>query len=118
MYTSHAPSPSWIVMLYCNQAKASHPLPLPHSLRQYKGSKDSVLDVTLVHDAVRILAASAEQLAGCGMDFAVLRSGVTCLIEVNDGVFTGHYEGLSGKDFTDMYVARWRQLLSTSPKLH
>ena len=35
---------------------------------------------------------------------------VTGLIEVNDGYSLGHYEGLSGKDYTDMFIARWHTL--------
>jgi hypothetical protein len=55
-----------------------------------------------VLEAVRVLAASGERLAGCAMDFAVLRSGETCLVEVNDGLFTGLYDGVSDSDFADM----------------
>ena len=64
-----------------------------------------------VDDAVSILAGSSESLAGCAVDFAVLKSGDTCLVEVNDGVFTGQYDGVTDDDFCAMYVARWRELL-------
>jgi hypothetical protein len=67
--------------------------------------------VLQVDDAVRVLAGSSESLAGCAVDFAVLNSGDTCLVEVNDGVFTGQYDGVSDDDFAAMYVARWRELL-------
>jgi hypothetical protein len=31
--------------------------------------------------------------------------------QVNDGLFTGAYDGVSGRDFTDMVIARWQQLV-------
>ena len=70
------------------------------------------MDRQIVADAVRVLAGSSERLAGCAVDFAVLRSGETCLVEVNDGVFTGQYDGVSDDDFAAMYIARWNQLLT------
>ena len=36
---------------------------------------------------------------------------VTALIEVNDGFALGYYEGVSPKDYTDLLIARWAQLL-------
>ncbi len=60
---------------------------------------------------MRILASSSESLAGCAVDFAVLKTGETCLLEVNDGVFTGQYDGVTDDDFAAMYVARWRELV-------
>ncbi len=41
----------------------------------------------------------------------MLKTGDTCLLEVNDGVFTGQYDGVTDDDFAAMYVARWRELL-------
>ncbi len=67
-----------------------------------------------VADAVRVLSCSSECLAGCAVDVAVLKSGDTCLVEVNDGVFTGQYGGVSDDDFAAMYVARWQQILKQS----
>ncbi len=36
----------------------------------------------------------------------------TALIEVNDGYSLGCYEGLPDKDYVDMLIARWQQLMS------
>ena len=73
------------------------------------------LDMDVVHAAASTLASSAEALAGCAMDWAVARRAdgthCTALVEVNDGVFTGYYEGVSPSDFTDMVLARWAQLV-------
>ena len=54
---------------------------------------------------------------GCGIDFAILRIApdehVTCLVEVNDGFSLGRYEGLSGKAYTDLLIARWEKLVGS-----
>ena len=51
-----------------------------------------------------------------GMDFAVVGnkdgSNTTCLVEVNDGYSLGRYKGLSGKDYTDLLITRWRTLVN------
>ena len=84
---------------------------------RYKG--ELPLDAAVVCDAAATLFASAEgrQLAGCAIDFAVLRKPggelVTGLVEVNDGFSLGAYDGLSAADYTDMLVARWAQLMKT-----
>ena len=56
------------------------------------------------------------------MDFGVMvkeengeRISTTALIEVNEGFSLGVYEGLSAKDFTDLLIARWGQLLKGIP---
>ncbi len=36
------------------------------------------------------------------------------LVEVNDGYALGHYSGLSGKDYTDLLIARWNDLVNKS----
>jgi len=77
------------------------------------------LDMNVVEQAVITLCSSDEgkHLKGCGVDFAVMKkedgSLVTCLIEVNDGFSLGHYIGLSGKDYTDLLIARWYELMMT-----
>jgi hypothetical protein len=83
---------------------------------RYKG--DLPLDDAVVRHAVATLFASEEgrQLAGCAIDFAVIRKPdgtlVTGLVEVNDGYSLGAYEGLSAADYTDMLIARWAQLVA------
>jgi len=82
----------------------------------YIGKKEVKLDMEVVKKAVNTLCKSEEgkHLRGFGIDFAVLEKDgkrVTCLIEVNDGFSLGKYEGLSGKDYTDLLVARWAELV-------
>ena len=91
------------------------------SVCHYQGPKDVTLDMPVVEAAVQSLCASEEgrQLAGCSLDFAVIKkvgedghdAFVTGLVEVNDGYSLGAYEGISAKDYTDMLIARWGQLV-------
>lgn len=45
------------------------------------------------------------------MDFAVMKKPdgtiVAGLVEVNEAISLGAYEGISSKDYTDMLLARW-----------
>lgn len=97
------------------------------------GTSSSYIDRSVVDSAARILHESpdGQSLKGCGMDFAIVKrktrslvasvsasasigviddekeeeeSYVTALVEVNDGISTGAYEGVSDEDFTDMIL--------------
>lgn len=82
------------------------------------------LDMAVVNEAVRLLAASAEtkKLTGYRADFALVpksKAGEqevweTALVEVNDGYVSGRYEGMAPKDFVDMLVSRFASLQSTA----
>jgi hypothetical protein len=87
-----------------------------------------VLDMKVVHEAVRLLSNCDEGrdvITGCSLDFAVTKakkatpteadSYFTCLVEVNDGYSLGRYAGLSGKDYTDLLIARWQRLMAAPP---
>ena len=87
----------------------------------YKGDPDADLDRQVIQDAAATLWESEEgkHLAGCSLDFAVVRPKdgdgeevVTALIEVNEGFSLGAYDGVSAQDYTDMLVARWRVLMA------
>lgn len=93
---------------------------------QYIGppGAESALDHAVIEAAVRTLCDSDEgrDLTGCALDFALMRKPpseepelgpVTCLVEVNDGYSLGRYEGLSGRDYTDLLAARWQRLVTT-----
>jgi len=95
------------------------------SICQYRGPPSAgamTLDKGIVDEAVRALSDSIEtrDLTGYGVDFAVLKikrpkgegeDYVTCLVEVNDGYSLGRYNGLSGKDYTDLLVCRWARVV-------
>jgi len=88
----------------------------------YMGPKEVSLDMSVVEGAVRSLVDNDEGKEirfGCAVDFAVMRvktangemKTATGLIEVNDGFSLGAYEGLTAKDYTDILIGRWRQLV-------
>lgn len=56
------------------------------------------------------LAAAGEAYAGYAIDFGVLKSGETTLVEMNDGFAVGAY-AIGAKDYTNMIIARWEELL-------
>ena len=77
------------------------------------------LDMAVVSAALAALQAAPEQdLAGCAIDFGVALqpdgSHVTALVECNDGVFTGFYDGVTPAHFVDMILARWQQIMGTA----
>lgn len=86
-----------------------------------KYGKESSLDIALDMDVVlkvsKILFESDESLDGCAIDFGIVKKDdgyATILVEVNDGIFTGYYEGVTKKDFSEMFLARWWQILKIS----
>jgi len=98
----------------------------PTPISSSSGSIDPTspkLNIEVVNKAVQTLSKNPEgqDLTGYGMDFAVIKDkkqdGVlvdtytTCLVEVNDGFSLGRYEGISGKDYTDLLIARWARLV-------
>mmetsp|Transcript_17137 Transcript_17137/g.48267 ORF Transcript_17137/g.48267 Transcript_17137/m.48267 type:complete len:266 (-) Transcript_17137:2105-2902(-) len=85
---------------------------------QYMGSKDFLLDPAVLALAAKTLAESKEgqDLLGFGMDFALMEKAdsdetIPTLVEVNDGFSLGYYEGVSGKDYTELLIARWGRLM-------
>lgn len=80
-------------------------------IHHYEGDPLIQVNQDVVEDAIRILNESGEAYAGYAIDFGVLDSGKTALIEMNDGFAVGAY-GVSAQDYTDMVWARWEELLS------
>jgi len=83
----------------------------------YDPEVDTLFDMGVVREAVGALAESAlgTELAGCSLDFGVLASGETALIEVNEGFSLGMYDGISASDFTDLLIARWGSFVGGIP---
>jgi ATP-grasp domain, R2K clade family 2 len=78
--------------------------------RHYLGDPNVPLDGQEIATAVAEYEASGEATAGYGIDFGVLGTGQTALIEVNDGYALGSY-GLEDDLYTDLLIARWCQLV-------
>jgi len=78
----------------------------------YEGDARFELESDIVEQAVSELYDSKFGPAGYALDFGVLADGRTALIEMNDGFALGAY-GVSAKDYTDLIMARWQELLAT-----
>jgi hypothetical protein len=78
-------------------------------VRHYLGDPSVLVDDTVVQEAVGSFEASGEAMAGYGIDFGVLATGETALVEVNEGYGLGSY-GLEDAAYTDLLIARWCEL--------
>jgi hypothetical protein len=79
----------------------------------YLGDPACLLDEKQVKDAVAAFENSGESPAGYGIDFGMLSTGQTALVEVNDGYSLGSY-GLEDGPYTELIVARWCELVEGS----
>ena len=82
-------------------------------VRNYGGDEGILLDMGVVEAAVGDLEASDQRTAGYGIDFGVLESGETTLVEWNDGFALGSY-GLEKEVYADLLIARWEEILEQS----
>ncbi|WP_426735233.1 ATP-grasp domain-containing protein [Myxococcus faecalis] len=83
-------------------------------IRHYAGDPTVALDEERVREALRLLETSGEATAGYAVDFGVLSSGETALVEWNDGFSLGAY-GLESGPYTALTLARWRELTRALP---
>ncbi|MFN6567069.1 ATP-grasp domain-containing protein [Dendronalium sp. ChiSLP03b] len=81
------------------------------SIDCYDGNANILLDIEKVQCAITALDNAGESYAGYAIDFGVLDSGQTALVEMNDGFAIGAYK-IDRKSYTDMILARWQELLS------
>jgi hypothetical protein len=77
----------------------------------YAGNPSIAIDMPQAQEAVACFEASENAPAGYGIDFGVLRSGQTAMIEVNDGYSLGNY-ALSDELYADLIEARWTELMA------
>jgi len=78
----------------------------------YRGDESVQLDEGVVKDAIARLKHSGTAWAAFAIDFGVLSSGETALIERNDGFSIGAYRIGAGL-YTDFTIARWEELLAS-----
>ncbi|KAF3888840.1 MULTISPECIES: ATP-grasp domain-containing protein [Nostocales] len=76
----------------------------------YRGNADVPLDTEKVLCAIQALDSAGESHAGYAIDFGVLASGKTALVEMNDGFALGAYT-IDRQNYTDMILARWEELI-------
>lgn len=81
------------------------------SVDYYAGNADIPIDIEEVKRAIQVLDQAKESYAGYAIDFGVLASGQTALVEMNDGFAVGAYS-IDSKNYTDMIWARWEELLA------
>lgn len=85
------------------------------SVDHYAGDAAIAIDLTEVNRAIRTLEAAGESYAGYAIDFGILDSGQTALIELNDGYAIGAY-AIDRQNYTEMLWARWEELLTQREK--
>jgi hypothetical protein len=78
----------------------------------YAGDPDAGLDLSVVQRALLAYRKSGEAPSAYGIDFGVLETGESALVEANDGYALGAYK-IAAKPYTDLLVRRWHELLQT-----
>lgn len=78
-------------------------------MRHYAGDVTLSIDERVVGEAIQCLEASRETTQAYAIDFGVLASGQTALVEWNDGFALGSY-GLDKAIYTDLLITRWCEL--------
>lgn len=78
----------------------------------YEGDIELKPDKDAIGKAISLLRKNGDSPKSFAIDFGVLSSGETALIEMNDGFAVGAYE-VTQADYTDMVVSRWQELLDT-----
>lgn len=68
-------------------------------------------NLLVIHDAVKKLTAAGAP-DGYAVDFGILSTGETALVELNDGFAVGAYGDINRAGYYDMIEARWNQLKS------
>lgn len=79
-------------------------------VKHYAGDKSIKLNLNEVEKAINDFDAAKESTAGYGIDFGVLDTGETALVEFNDGFALGSY-GLNKDKYADLILARWTELM-------
>jgi hypothetical protein len=83
-------------------------------IRHYAGDAAIRVDEAEVERAVRALEEAGEGTAAYGVDFGVLETGQTALVEWNDGFALGSY-GLDRSLYTELTLTRWAELMGETP---
>lgn len=78
----------------------------------YAGDPSRRLDLDTIRSALTLFAGRPGAPAACGLDFGVLATGETALVEANDGFALGAYH-VSAEPYFQVLTTRWTQLLRT-----
>lgn len=82
------------------------------AIDRYDGDENAALDEREVASSLVALDAAGDAPAGYGIDFGVLSTGETALVEKNDGFALGAY-AIDAEPYTELLLARWAELMST-----
>ena len=82
------------------------------AIDHYKGNQDIPIDLKVVQDAVTCLSQSNNDLGSYGIDFGVLSTGKTALVEMNEGFALGAYD-VAARVYTDLLITRWQKLVAS-----
>jgi hypothetical protein len=83
----------------------------------YAGDPEVPLDIDTVRGALLAYRGSGQAPSAYGIDFGVLGTGETALVEANDGYALGAYK-VAAKPYADLLIRRWQELLATSRLVH
>jgi hypothetical protein len=83
-------------------------------IRHYAGEPALRVDEAQVERAVRLLEDAGEGTSAYGVDFGLLETGQTALVEWNDGFSLGSY-GLETSLYTELTLTRWAELTGEAP---
>jgi hypothetical protein len=76
------------------------------------GDRDAKPDISVIREAVALLAEHPATPAGYVIDFGVLDTGETALIEMNDGFSFGAYDDVTPEAYWSVTVSRWQELVA------
>ncbi|WP_433591690.1 ATP-grasp domain-containing protein [Nocardia sp. CA-145437] len=82
------------------------------SVDRYDGDPTTPVDVNVVEAAIAAYHRSGTAPSAYGIDFGVLSSGETALVEANDGYALGAYD-ITADLYTDLVMRRWSELLAS-----
>lgn len=83
------------------------------SVDHYDGDTNAGLDLNTVSQAIAEYARSGDAPTAYGIDFGILTSGETALVEANDGYALGAYQ-IGSAAYSELVFARWQELLASS----
>ncbi|MGD1524111.1 ATP-grasp domain-containing protein [Vibrio harveyi] len=83
---------------------------------QYDGEEDSTPDMSKVLEAIDILRSEPASPfpSTYAIDWGILDSGETVLVELNDGFSIGKYKGITDREYYEFLKERWNEMLGKS----
>ena len=84
------------------------------ALSNFGGDRTQETSINTVAAGVKAYEASGEAPSAYAIDFGVLSTGETALIEVNDGFSVGAYDNIPASVYFDLIATRWQELAAMS----